>query len=141
MLVGCGGERPQAIVLTIPPDPEARSYTLVDSFSDLPAPVREATVRLCNGCEIADIGESFRRTDVIIDASLPERRLVRAGRSGSRWFVHYEHGGLGYHEHAALFDLRGDSAVFSGGSAFNTDGGVITHVYSTCAVEQSDCEW
>ena len=141
ILAGCRGDRPAEVILTIPPDKEARSYTLIDSLSDLPVPVLEAMLHLCNGCEIADIGDNFRSTDIVITGSLPTRRLVRAGRSGSTWFVHYEHGGIGYHEHSAIFEVNGESVVFSGGSIFNTENGVISHIYSSCSPAQTDCEW
>lgn len=139
--LGCRHEPPAPILLTIPPDTQTRSYDLIESLSELPPPLLEATLDLCDRCEIADVGENFQETDVITLGGGPPRRLIRAGHSGPRWFVHYEHGGRGYHEHTALFDLEGASAVFAGGATFNSERGAITHVYSTCSPRSSGCEW
>jgi hypothetical protein len=57
---------------------------------------------------IADRGEPFQATDVITD-DRPQRRFVLAGRSddaGTFWVVCYEHGGIGYHYHVALFQSQ-----------------------------------
>ena len=42
---------------------------------------------------IADIGAPFSATDSVSDATLPFRRLIRAGNRDADWFVWYEHGG------------------------------------------------
>jgi hypothetical protein len=49
----------------------------------------------------------FNATDVVI-SGLPMRRLISAGRAGDRWFVWYEHGGLGMHAHLVFIDLPPD---------------------------------
>lgn len=51
---------------------------------------------------IANPGEKWTATDVIIDPQRPRRRLLFAGASPSLWFMYYEHGGIGRHEHLAV---------------------------------------
>jgi hypothetical protein len=48
---------------------------------------------------LADRGAGFEASDVISEGDFPARRLVIAARAGDTWFVHYEHGGRGYHSH------------------------------------------
>ena len=50
---------------------------------------------------LADRGAGFEATDVIGPENLPERRLILAVCAGDTWFIHYEHGGRGYHSHLA----------------------------------------
>jgi hypothetical protein len=45
---------------------------------------------------IADVGAPFNATDSVSDPTLPFRRMIRAGRRDTDWFVWYEHGGAGY---------------------------------------------
>jgi hypothetical protein len=139
--IACGREPATRLVLALPPDDKELTYTLVDSLSDVPAPVLQTLHELCGGCRIADIGESFRSTDVVVIESLPTRRLVRAGYSGTTWFIHYEHGGLGYHEHLATFESHDQVAKLLGGRTVNTENGVVTVVYSDCSPGQKECEW
>lgn len=53
---------------------------------------------------MAGAGQDFDSGDVG-PHTLPTRRFMRAGRSGSLWFLWYEHGGLGLHEHALGFEI------------------------------------
>ena len=48
---------------------------------------------------LADRGAGFEATDAIGPENFPARRLVLAARAGDTWFIHYEHGGRGYHSH------------------------------------------
>jgi hypothetical protein len=48
---------------------------------------------------LADRGAGFEGTDAIGPENFPQRRLVLAARAGDTWFIHYEHGGRGYHSH------------------------------------------
>ena len=54
---------------------------------------------------MADPGKDFRATDVIYDSSLPSKRLIFAGVSGDKCFVHYEQGGIGLSYVLALFKV------------------------------------
>ncbi len=51
---------------------------------------------------ISDPGGPFNPTDVVTGE--PTRRLLVAGRAGTRWFVAYEHGGRGHHIILVVFD-------------------------------------
>lgn len=70
-------------------------HTAIDvaSFDALPTPVKDL-LRPKLG-EMAKRGEFFNATDVI-ERPGPSRRFIRAGHSGDKWFVWYEHGGIAY---------------------------------------------
>jgi hypothetical protein len=55
---------------------------------------------------MADPGERFEATDVITDPNLPRRRLIFAGVSQDRAFVHYEEGGIAQSYIVELFRLE-----------------------------------
>ena len=59
--------------------------------------------RIDNG--IAPIGGKFRATDTVFDPSLPTRRLKLAGYRDNVWFIWYEHGGIGFHQHLVIFNI------------------------------------
>ncbi len=54
---------------------------------------------------MANPGKNFLVTDVIYDASVPRKRLIFAGVSGNRCFVHYEQGGRAHSFVLAFFTL------------------------------------
>lgn len=96
--------------LTIPPAAQAipnsncplsTPVAEVSSLADVPAALRELLP------PIADIGAPFNSTDAVLDASLPFRRLIRAGHSGQDWFLWYEHGGITYFWQAVVARLAG----------------------------------
>jgi hypothetical protein len=58
---------------------------------------------------MANPGEKFQTADVVQDASLPRMRLLFAGVSDDKCFVHYEHGGTGHTYNLSLFGM-----VYSG---------------------------
>ena len=45
---------------------------------------------------MANPGKHFIEGDVIYDSSVPRERLIFAGVSGEKCFVHYEQGGRGH---------------------------------------------
>jgi hypothetical protein len=55
--------------------------------------------------KLADRGEKFRATDVIIDETIPCRRFILGGKSDQFVLICYEHGGYGLHSHLAVFDV------------------------------------
>jgi hypothetical protein len=82
----------------------------VGGLADLPASIRSLLeARLPHG--IAAVGARYNATDYITDESLPSRRLLGAGRTGALWFVWYEHGGRGYHQHLVLLRPGGTSSA------------------------------
>jgi len=67
---------------------------------------------------LADPGQKFQVADVVIDRSLPRRRLVFAGRADEKWFIHYERGGRGHGYYVVVFkiDSQGEALFLWGGS-------------------------
>jgi hypothetical protein len=75
-------------------------FSTVKDVRALPAPVLRVFIRT-----MANPGEYFHATDVIVFESLPWRRLIFAGVSRDRCFVHYEQGGRGHSYLLALFNV------------------------------------
>ena len=55
---------------------------------------------------IANRGEPFNSTDVIVNDH-PARRFVLAGSAQGIWFILYEHGGVAYHHDLVVFSKNG----------------------------------
>jgi hypothetical protein len=62
--------------------------------------------------EMADPGQPFQATDVIVGKRLPGRRLIAAYASGDGWILHYEAGGVAHSYHVAFFRVHGTTATF-----------------------------
>jgi hypothetical protein len=84
---------------------ERERFGLVSSIRGLPLGVRDALQTLFGRgtLDIAEPGAPFQATDVIVDPTLPHRRLVAAGCSTDHCLVYYERGGIAHVWHAALF--------------------------------------
>jgi hypothetical protein len=54
---------------------------------------------------LANPGQKYQVTDVVVDRGLPRRRLVFAGVQGGEWFVHYELGGIGHSYCVLVFNV------------------------------------
>jgi hypothetical protein len=84
----------------------------VDEFSSLaklPTPIK-GFLRAQVG-EMADRGEAFNSTDVIV-RDVPSRRFIRAGHLNPQWwFVWYEQGGIAYFKNILLVDWPGAKAT------------------------------
>jgi len=87
------------------------SFTKVTKVEAMPASVKQAFARITGepAFALANPGEKFQVTDVIIDRSLPHRRLVFAGVRDDEWFVHYEVGGIGHSYCVVLFRVDSQS--------------------------------
>ncbi len=88
----------------------ASSFEPITSISDVdPAVLRVVTSRFRSGeLALADVGEAFQRTDVVVFRRLPSRRLMVAGKTTGHWFVAYEHGGRGYHHALVVVSVERD---------------------------------
>jgi len=53
---------------------------------------------------------AWQVTDVVVEP-LPGRRFILGGRTGSRWYVWYESGGVAHLYHLAIFDLPDAAAA------------------------------
>jgi hypothetical protein len=81
-------------------------FSLIRAVNALPAPVLRAfTEQGGSRLTMVDPGKTFRVADVILDPTLPSKRLIFAGLSGDRCFVHYEQGGRGHSYVLALFNV------------------------------------
>ena len=62
--------------------------------------------------EMADPGQNFQVTDVVLEKSMPRRRLVFAGTQDKTGFVHYEGGGFAHSYYVIAFKVnpRGDGS-------------------------------
>ena len=82
------------------------NFSLITNVRNLPSPVLVSfTEQGGSRFVIANPGEKFRATDVVYDATLPSKRLILAGVSGEKVFIHYEQGGIGLSHVLALFEI------------------------------------
>jgi len=85
----------------------AADYEILQRVSDLPSGIRSLyTVKGGSHIAMANPGERFEATDNITDPTLPRRRLIFAGVSQDRAFVHYEEGGIAHSYVIELFRLE-----------------------------------
>ena len=83
-----------------------RDFTIIKDVRVLPIPVREVLSEQGGSrLVMANPGEKFEATDFIVDSSLPQRRLIFAGVSNDRCFIHYERGGRGHSYIIAFFKV------------------------------------
>jgi hypothetical protein len=95
-------------------------FTQVTKTESMPASVKQAFARITGepAFALANPGEKFQLTDVVVDRRLPSRRLVFAGVRGEEWFVHYEMGGIGHSYCVVLFRVDSqDRLAFVWGGA------------------------
>jgi hypothetical protein len=99
-----------ALVSQVIPAPgvPGANWVTFQSVKQIPRAVLEALQSRFHGdSRLADRDEPFDATDLA--SGRPRRRFVLAGRSGSEWFLAYEHGGRGHHLDLVVFDLRAGS--------------------------------
>ncbi len=98
-------------------------FTVVTKTEDMPASAKQAFAKITGepSFALANPGQKFQLTDVIVDRSLPRRRLVFAGARGDEWFVHYELGGVGHSYCLLLFkvDPQNGLQFVWGGAGFH----------------------
>jgi hypothetical protein len=69
-----------------------------------------ATITRDKPFALADPGARFNATDVM-EPGLPRRRLVLAGGCDDRWFIEYEHGGIGLSIALMVLRINRDQSV------------------------------
>jgi len=85
----------------------AAEFVIVRKVADLPI-----GMRILYPYAMADPGERFEATDVIMDSTLPRRRLIFAGIAQNHAFIHYEQGGIAHTYVTELVRLEsGDTAI------------------------------
>jgi hypothetical protein len=92
-------------------------FGIVTSIRGLPLGVRDGLQTLfgTQALDIAEPGAEFQATDVVVDPTLPIRRLVAAGCSIDHCLVYYERGGIAHTWHVALFHWIPAETRFEGG--------------------------
>jgi hypothetical protein len=81
-------------------------FEVIRRVEDLPQPVLIAfTEQGGSRLLIANPGTNFQATDVVVNASVPSKRLIFAGVSDNKCFVHYEQGGIARSYVLAFFTL------------------------------------
>ncbi len=78
----------------------------ITAVAEIPAEIRGAL-----HIDMADAGQPYQATDVVIGKPLPWARLVRASHDGTTWTIEYERGGIGYSRHRATVLLIGGKYV------------------------------
>jgi hypothetical protein len=81
-------------------------FKTITEVNELPASVSRAL----GAKPMANPGATFEAGDVIVDASIPRRRLILAGLSTDTCFVHYEQGGYVRSYVLEVFGFRDDNA-------------------------------
>jgi hypothetical protein len=94
-------------------------FEIVTSVNRLPTSVRSAFAVLArqSSFEMADPGQNFQATDFIAKTALPWRRLIFAGISAEKCFLHYERGGRGHSYYLVVFTTEPTGAKFFWGTA------------------------
>jgi hypothetical protein len=87
-------------------------FTIIKDVKSLPSPVLKAFTEVGGSRPVmANPGQKFEVGDFITDASVPQKRLLFAGVSRDRCFVHYEQGGRGHLYLLALFQLLPEDSM------------------------------
>jgi hypothetical protein len=87
---------------------DSKRFHEVRSTTNLPP----AVVALCadeNG-RLAEPGQNWEPTDVIMDSKLPRKRLIWAATDGEYFVVHYERGGIDHSFHILIAKLKPSDA-------------------------------
>ena len=89
-------------------------FTIEKNVARLPDSLKSAFANLAkeDDFDMANPGEKYQEGDVISSGPrLPWRRLIFAGISKDRYFIHYEQGGMGRSFHLAIFEVGPDGKV------------------------------
>ncbi len=84
------------------------NFKLISTTEGIPANIKEAFVRYSRqpSFAMANPGAKYQVGDVVLDRTLPFRRLVFAGAADDRWFIHYERGGRGHGYYVIVFKVN-----------------------------------
>src|SRR5256886_12982711 len=94
---GAGIEFPAAVSQATKVQLLKDDFRIITDVSVLPTPVLKAFQEKSGSRSLlANPGAKFNPSDVIWDASVPRNRLILAGASPDRCFVHSEQGGRGH---------------------------------------------
>ena len=87
-------------------------FTIEKTVANLPDNLKSAFAHLAKESDfkMANPGEKYQETDVV-EPGLPDRRLIFAGISKDRYFIHYEKGGWAHTIYTAIFDVSPEGKV------------------------------
>jgi hypothetical protein len=98
-------------------------FKVISTTDGIPTKVEQAFTEITRepSFALANPGQKYQAGDVVVDRSLPRRRLVFAGVSDNKWFMHYERGGRGVGYYVVVFraDPHGNAHFVWGGSGTN----------------------
>jgi hypothetical protein len=98
-------------------------FKVMSTTDGIPPEVRKAFCEMTrqHSFAMANPGQKYQVGDVIFDRSLPRRRLVFAGASDNKWFIHYERGGRGVGEYLVVLKVGsgGDAKLLWGSVGAN----------------------
>ena len=83
-------------------------FTQVNRVKDIPKEVLRVVAEASHDPKfrLADPGQDWQETDVVVKPGLPRRRLVFAASSPQYWLLHYERGGIGHDYHLVLVQVQ-----------------------------------
>lgn len=98
-------------------------FKVISTTDGIPPNIRKAFCEITRqqSFAMANPGQNYQVGDVIFDRSLPRRRLVIAGESDNKFFIHYERGDRGVTHFVAVFkvDSSGGAQLLWGGAVAN----------------------
>lgn len=88
-------------------------FTIPKNVNQLPESLKFQFARLAGekNFKMANPGEEYQLTDEIVRPGLPRRRLLFAGISNDKVFIHYEAGGYSHSYHVAVFHVDPQKSV------------------------------
>jgi hypothetical protein len=98
-------------------------FKVISTTDAIPSKVKQAfsDISRQHSFAMANPSQKYQVGDVVIDGNLPRRRLVFAGATDDRWFIHYERGGRGVGYYVVVFNFTsgGDAHFVWGGAGAN----------------------
>jgi hypothetical protein len=93
------------------------AFSEVRDVASIPPEVRKnfLTFVQAEKFEMANPGEEFQVSDYVDKPGLPWQRLILAGRSSDKFFLHYEHGGIALSFHLVVFDMKNAGSILWAG--------------------------
>jgi hypothetical protein len=122
-------------------------FNVVSKTEAIPTNVKQAFSKISRqpSFAMANPGQRFQATDVVLDRTLPFRRLVFAGVLDDRWFVHYEKGGYahGYYVVAFKVDPDGDAHFVWGCSGVEGAKTLeqLRRIAAACQLSKAESYW
>jgi hypothetical protein len=88
-------------------------FLILNAVDRLPNDLKSAFSQLAGmrDFSMANPGEKYQVTDVVVEKGLPFKRLLFAGISNDKCFIHYEEGGIGHSYHVAVFGVDSEGKI------------------------------